>query len=160
MEGWRRRFHGNAWTAEVFVETLAEASKRRSFTGNSTLPEPDGLGLNRRVIRFAIQHLRASAWLLLCGACVSGGGTSLYAERITLDPLCIPGPSRMAPLAPGNPAPGPIKMARWLRNLYDTATPSAMSFMNDRLAARMRLDLGATTNALKLMELIGLPGDE
>ena len=71
-----------------------------------------------------------------------------------MDPLCIPGPSRMAPLAPGNPAPGTIKMARWLRNFYDTATPSAMSFMNDRLAARMRIDLGATTNALKRLNLL------
>ena len=78
----------------------------------------------------------------------------MYAERITMDPLCIPGPSRMAPLAPGNPAPGTIKMARWLRNFYDTATPSAMSFMNDRLAARMRIDLGATTNALKRLNLL------
>ena len=106
------------------------------------------------MIRCAFHHLRACAWVLLGGVYLACSGRLLYAEKITMDPLCIPGSSRMAPLAPGNPAPGTVKMARWLRNFYDTAPPSAMTFMNDRLAARMRVDLGATTNALKRLNLL------
>lgn len=77
-----------------------------------------------------------------------------HAEKVSLDPICVPLESRIAPLTPGNPAPSTIKMARWLAECRTNAAPDSMAYMNDRVVARLQRELTETTNVARRLNLL------
>jgi len=74
-------------------------------------------------------------------------------ELITLDPVCKNIELQLAPLAPGNPAPGTRRMAQRLKEIFDNVDPRSIGFFNDRLVVLLE---GQLTNTSLPVERIPL----
>ena len=68
---------------------------------------------------------------------------------IALDPVCETVEPPTPKLPPGNPAPGPRRMAQRLAEIHDGMNPASAGYMNDRLAEMLR---GQLTNATEINE--------
>ncbi|MBI3869287.1 MAG: CRTAC1 family protein [Verrucomicrobia bacterium] len=68
---------------------------------------------------------------------------------IALDPICktIDPPSPL--LAPGKPAPGTLRMAKRLADIFEKASPESMAYLSDRVAAILEQQ---AANATQLSE--------